>query len=163
MRVLGIDPGTLVTGWGLIDENAGRLVHIDNGGIFPPKGLAFSDRIYHIFQQVEFLLERHKPDAVALENIFVAKNVSSTLKLGHARGAVMVAASRAKAELFEYSANQVKSAITGYGHAGKEQIQKMVKSLLNLPAPAFADASDALAVAICHTHSFRLAKKVGNL
>lgn len=163
MRVLGIDPGTLVTGWGLIEEKSNRLVHLDNGGIFPPKGRPLTDRVHHIYLQIKLLLEKYCPHAVALEDIFVAKNASSALKLGHARGAAMIASSEADIPLFEYSANQVKMSVTGYGHAGKEQIQKMVKSLLKLPGVPFADAADALAVAICHTHSYRLLKKAGNL
>ncbi|HKY63814.1 MAG TPA: crossover junction endodeoxyribonuclease RuvC [bacterium] len=160
MRILGIDPGCVVTGYGLVEEIKGRSLHIDNGGIFPPTKLAFGDRICFIHDRVEALLQLHSPDAVAIENIFVAKNVSSTLKLGHARGAAMVAVARAKLPLHEYTALQVKQAVTGYGHASKEQIQRMVKALLKLPGEAFADASDALAVALCHLSSYRMARKV---
>jgi crossover junction endodeoxyribonuclease RuvC len=162
MKILGIDPGSVVTGYGLIEETQGKMTHVDNGGIFPPKGRPFSERICYIHNQVEALIERHRPDAVAIENIFVAKNVSSTLKLGHARGAAVVAVARSNLPLYEYTANEVKLAVTGYGHAGKEQIQKMVCTLLKLPGHAFTDASDALAVAICHLNSYRLLKKVSN-
>ena len=160
MRILGIDPGCVVTGYGILEETRGKLHHIDNGGIFPNAKAPFSDRICFIHEQIENLLQKFSPDVVALENIFVAKNVQSTLKLGHARGAVMVAAGRARIEIFEYTALQVKQAVTGYGHAGKEQIQKMIQALLQLPGTAFADASDALAVAVCHSHSHRFQKKV---
>ena len=162
MIILGLDPGTVVTGFGLIEENGSRLSHIDNGGIHPPRKADLSEKIFFIHEKVVDLIRNHNPDAIAIEDIFVAKNVSSTLKLGHARGAAMVAASRSLLPIFEYSANQVKLAVTGYGHAGKEQIQKMVKSLLKLPEKAFSDASDALAVAICHSNSYRLQQKVGN-
>lgn len=161
MRILGIDPGTIVTGWGLIDENAGRLTHLDNGGIFPPRKQPFFERIYFIHEHIHELIQKFSPEVVAMEDIFVAKNASSALKLGHARGATMVAAGRSNLPLVEYTANHVKKAITGYGHASKEQIQKMVKSLLKLPGEAFTDASDALAVAICHANSHRLLAKVG--
>lgn len=161
MRVLGIDPGTIVTGYGLIDEKNGRLSHVDNGGIFPPPKKNLPDRIFCIHEKVEWLIQKFSPDAIAIEEIFVAKNVASTLKLGHARGAAMIAGSRAQIPIFEYSANQVKKALTGYGHASKEQIQRMVRSLLKLPGEAFSDASDALAVAICHSSSYRMLKKVG--
>lgn len=160
MRILGIDPGCTVTGYGLIEEVSGRVAHLDNGGIFPPPKEAFGDRMRYIHDHVEALIGKFSPDAVAIENIFVAKNVQSTLKLGHARGAAMVAVSRARLPLFEYTALQVKQAVTGYGHAGKEQIQKMVQALLKLPGAAFADASDALAVALCHANSYRMMKKV---
>jgi len=161
MRVLGIDPGTIVTGYGLIDEKNGRLLHVDNGGIFPPTKKPLPDRIYLIHEKIEALIREYSPDAIAIEDIFVAKNVSSSLKLGHARGAAMVAGTRAQIPIFEYSANKVKKALTGYGHASKEQIQRMVRSLLKLPGEAFTDASDALAVAICHSSSYRMLKKVG--
>lgn len=166
MIVLGIDPGTLVTGYGVIETQGNRLRHLDNGGIFPPKGEPLPQRIYHIFRQIESLIEKFSPEVMALEDIFVAKNVSSSLKLGHARGAAMVAGCRAGLPVFEYSANQVKLALTGYGHAGKEQIQKMVQTLLGLAGVPFSDASDALAVAICHSHSIphlrKLDRKVAN-
>ncbi len=160
MRILGIDPGSVVTGYGMIEELRGGIAHLDNGGIFPPAKEAFSDRIRYIHDHVETLIQRFQPEAVAIENIFVAKNVQSTLKLGHARGAAMVAVSRAGLPIFEYTALQVKQAVTGYGHASKDQIQKMVQALLKLPGAAFADASDALAVALCHANSYRMMKKV---
>jgi len=160
MRILGIDPGCVVTGYGMIEELRGGIAHLDNGGVFPPTRAPFSDRIRYIHDHVEALIQRFQPEAVAIENIFVAKNVQSTLKLGHARGAAMVAVSRAGLPIFEYTALQVKQAVTGYGHAGKDQIQKMVQALLKLPGMAFADASDALAVALCHANSYRMMKKV---
>lgn len=160
IRILGIDPGTLVTGWGLIEEVSGKIRHLDNGGIFPKKKAPLADRIFYLHQEISRLIQSHQPDVVALEDIFVAKNVASALKLGHARGAAMVAAGEAGLPLFEYTANQVKKALTGYGHASKEQIQKMVKTLLKLPGEAFTDASDALAVAVCHANSHRMLKKV---
>jgi len=160
MRILGIDPGCVVTGYGIIEEAQGRIAHLDNGGIFPPAKAAFSDRICFIHDQIEVLIAKFTPEAVVIENIFVAKNVQSTLKLGHARGAAMVAASRAGRPIFEYTALQVKQAVTGYGHASKEQIQKMVQALLKLPGMAFTDASDALAVALCHANSYRMMRKV---
>lgn len=161
MRILGIDPGSVVTGYGLIEALAhSKVTHVDNGGIFTPKKRPFSERIYYIFDQVSELIHQFRPDAVAIEDIFIAKNVSSTLKLGHARGAAIVAVAKAGLPVYEYSALQVKQAVTGYGHASKEQIQKMVQALLRLPASAFSDASDALAVALCHHHSHRMLKKV---
>ena len=160
MIVLGIDPGTIVTGYGVIEKQGDRLRHLDNGGIFPPKKDSLPLRVHFIFEHIEKLIEKFSPEAVAIEDIFVAKNVASSLKLGHARGAAMVAGTRAGIPVFEYSANQVKLALTGYGHAGKEQIQKMVQTLLRLPGEPFTDASDALAVAICHSHSVPHLKKI---
>lgn len=162
MIVLGIDPGTVVTGYGVIEKQGNRLRHLDNGGIFPPKSEPLPHRIHFIFEQLEVLIKKFSPEVMALEDIFVAKNVASSLKLGHARGAAMVAGTRAGLPVFEYSANQVKIALTGYGHAGKEQIQKMVRTLLGLSDEPFTDASDALAVAICHSHSLIHLRKVGS-
>lgn len=161
MIVLGIDPGTLVTGFGIIEKRGAALRHLDNGGIFPPKKAPLPERIYYLFEHIEAVIQEFRPDAVAIEDIFVGKNVASTLKLGHARGAAMVATCRAGLPVYEYSANQVKLALTGYGHAGKEQIGRMVKTLLGLSGEPFTDASDALAVAICHSHSALHLRKVG--
>lgn len=163
LRILGVDPGTRVSGFGLIDVQTGRFKHVENGGVFPPVKAPFHERIHHLFLKFAELIAEFQPNAVAIENIFVAKNVSSTLKLGHARGAIMVAACEAKLPVWEYSANEVKKAITGYGHASKEQIQRMVKSLLKLQDKAFTDASDALAVAICHANSYQMNEKVNAL
>lgn len=162
MLILGIDPGSVTTGYGLIEGDRGKMQHVDNGGIFLSSKSSLSERVCEIHDRIDDLIRRFSPDVLALEDIFIAKNVSSTLKLGHARGAVMVAAGRARVSIVEYTALQVKQAVTGYGHAPKEQVQKMVRTLLNLPDLAFADASDALAVAICHFHSYRLLKKVGS-
>ncbi len=160
MRILGIDPGSVTTGFGLIEGDGGKLRHVENGGIFLSSKQSLRDRVCRIHDEVSALILKFSPDGLALEDIFIAKNVQSTLKLGHARGAVMVAAGRAGVPLFEYSALQVKQAVTGYGHASKEQVAKMIKALLALPELAFADASDALAVAVCHFHSHRFLRKV---
>jgi crossover junction endodeoxyribonuclease RuvC len=156
MQILGIDPGSVITGYGLIEASNGKLVHLDNGGIFTSSKKPFSERLYQIYDKMGELINKYSPDAVAIENIFIAKNVSSTLKLGHARGAAIVAIAKKNIPLFEYSPLQVKQAVTGYGRASKEQIQKMIQTLLKLPETAFKDASDALAVAICHLHSYRI-------
>lgn len=163
MRILGIDPGTRISGFGIIDTQAGKISHVENGGLFPPTKAPFSKRIHYLYNKITEVIQKFQPDVVALENIFVAKNVSSTLKLGHARGAIMVAVCEQGLPLWEYSANEVKKALTGFGHAGKEQIQRMVKSLLKLQDAAFTDASDALAVAICHANSHRMNEKVNAL
>ena len=153
MIILGIDPGCIVTGYGVIEERVGRVSHLDNGGIFPPARAPFSDRICFIHDQLSNLIGKFNPDAVAIENIFVAKNVASTLKLGHARGAAMVAAGRAKIPIHEYTALQVKQAVVGHGKAAKEQVQDMVRRLLDLPGTPSPDAADALACAIAHAHA----------
>jgi len=153
MRVLGIDPGSNTTGYGILEESGGVIRHIDNGNISPGTKLPFHKRLHEIYDGLTGLIEAHRPEAVAIENVFVAKNARSSLLLGHARGVAILAASRAGLAIEEYTPSQVKVAITGSGRAGKEQIQLMVRAILSLPEVACEDASDALAVAICHLNS----------
>ena len=160
MIVLGIDPGSRITGYGLIRKEGTRLIHLDNGGIWTDTAADFPGRLEHIFRGITGIIDRHAPDAVAVENIFFSNNVQSALKLGQARGAAVVACVMRGVPVFEYTALQVKQAVVGHGKAAKEQVQHMVKVLLNLAEPAQADASDALAVAICHANSINLAKRL---
>lgn len=150
-----------MTGYGIVEIDGSKANHLDNGGIHLPTSKALPHRLSIIYKEVTALIERFQPDSFAIENVFVAKNVSSTLKLGHARGAAMVAAVNAGLPVAEYTPSQVKKALTGYGAASKDQMQRMVKAVLNLPEQAFEDASDALAVALCHcqSHSFSVALK----
>jgi crossover junction endodeoxyribonuclease RuvC len=160
MRILGIDPGTRVTGFGLIEKQGNRLIHIDNGAIYTRADDPLADRLKIIYDGLCRVLNEYRPQAVAVERIFVAKNALSALKLGHARGVAMLAGVNACLPVTEYSAVEVKNAVVGYGKAGKAQVQQMVRVLLNLPEIAQEDASDALAVAICHAHSSEMAKRL---
>ena len=160
MIVLGIDPGSRITGYGIIRKDGNRLIHVDNGAIFTDAAKDFPLRLHRIFSGLVEVIERYRPDAVAVEQIFFSNNVQSALKLGQARGAAIVAGVNAGLPVFEYSALQVKQAVVGHGKAAKEQVQQMVKVLLNLPEIAQADASDALAVAICHANSSALKNQV---
>ena len=153
MRILGIDPGSRVTGYGIIDKKGNRLVHVDNGAIFTDSQKDFPLRLQRIYTGLTEVIKNYSPDAVAVENIFFATNVQSALKLGQARGAAIVAGANAGLPVFEYTALQIKQAVVGHGRADKQQVQKMLKVLLNLPEIAQEDASDALATAICHAHS----------
>lgn len=153
MRVIGIDPGSTVTGYGIVEYNGGVLRHIDNGGIRPKSGMILSDRLREIFSSLETLIKEHRPDAIVIENVFVAKNVKSALMLGHARGVALLAASNARVEIAEYTPMTVKKSVVGTGSATKDQVQQMVRAILKLPETAMEDASDALAAAICHCHS----------
>jgi crossover junction endodeoxyribonuclease RuvC len=159
MRVLGIDPGSRITGYGIIDKEGNRLLHVDNGAIFTDSHRDFPTRLMRIYRGVAEVIERYRPDAMAVENIFFATNVQSALKLGQARGAAIVAGVNAGLPVYEYTALQVKQAVVGHGRADKEQVQKMLKVLLNLPEVAQEDASDALAAAVCHAHSIGMLKK----
>jgi crossover junction endodeoxyribonuclease RuvC len=129
------------------------MAHVDNGAIFTDAGKDFPARLQKIYRGLTEIIELYKPEAVAVENIFFAKNVQSALKLGQARGVAIVAGVNAGLPVFEYSALQVKQAVVGHGKSAKEQVQQMLKVLLCLPEVAQEDASDALAVAVCHAHS----------
>jgi len=153
VKILGIDPGSRITGYGLVIKDGNRLIHVDNGAIFTDSAKDFPSRLKRIYGNLTEIIETYRPDAVAVENIFFSNNVQSALKLGQARGAAIVAGVNAGLEVFEYTALQVKQAVVGNGKAAKQQVQQMTKVLLNLPEIAQADASDALAVAICHAHS----------
>ncbi|MDO9307868.1 MAG: crossover junction endodeoxyribonuclease RuvC [Deltaproteobacteria bacterium] len=161
MRVLGVDPGSRITGYGIVDQTGNRLVHVDNGAIFTDSADDFPGRLKRIFDGLSEIILQYHPDEVAIENIFFSTNVQSALKLGQARGAAIVAAVNANLPVAEYSALQVKQAVVGQGRAEKSQVQKMLKSLLGLPEIAQADASDALAVAVCHINSYGLKQKTG--
>jgi len=162
MRILGIDPGSRVTGYGVIEKRGNRLIHCDNGAIHTDRSPDFPGRLLAIFRGVEEVIDRYAPDVVAIEEVFFSRNVQIALKLGQARGAAIAAAAHRGLLVFEYTPMQIKSAVVGYGHARKEQVQRMVKTLLSLPEIAQEDASDALAAAICHAHSHRLlADKTG--
>ncbi len=156
MIVLGIDPGSRITGYGIVEKAGNRLVHIDNGAIFTDKATDFPGRLKKIFDGLLEVIARYRPDQVAIENIFFSTNPQSALKLGQARGAAIVAAVHCCLPVAEYTALQVKQAVVGQGKAEKEQVQKMIRALLGLPEIAQADASDALAVAICHINSYGL-------
>lgn len=163
MIVLGIDPGSRITGYGIVEKIGNRLVHIDNGAIFTDTATDFPGRLKKIFDGLLSIIEQYHPDQVAVENIFFATNPQSALKLGQARGAAIVAAVHCGLPVAEYTALQVKQAVVGEGRAAKEQVQKMVKALLGLPEVAQADASDALAVSICHINSYGLKPATGGM
>ena len=157
MRVLGIDPGTLTSGYGIVAEEDHKLFHVVSGGISPSAKQPFPKRLKKIYEEIEKIIEKHRPHVVVVEDLFVSKNIKSALKLGHARGVAVLAAMNAGLPVFEYSPLEVKQAVVGNGKAEKKQVQMMVKALLELQkAPHPADAADALAAAICHIHSSRL-------
>jgi crossover junction endodeoxyribonuclease RuvC len=151
-RVLGIDPGLRVTGWGVIDSLGARLIHVANGRVVSDGDLPLAERLCQLHDGLADVIAQYRPDAAAVEETFVNKNPSSTLKLGIARGVVMLVPARAGIPVAEYAANAVKKSIVGVGHAAKEQVQMMVARLLPGVTLAGPDAADALAVAICHAH-----------
>lgn len=162
IRVLGIDPGTKITGFGLIDIIKSSLTHVANGSIRTDPKISFPLKLQQIYLGVSEIIQKYKPDAVAIEDVFHGKNASSALKLGHSRGVAVLAAVNSGLSLFSYSPLEVKKAVVGFGRAQKEQVQSMVQILLRLPSLADIDASDALAVAICHIHGHTIRLKIGD-
>jgi crossover junction endodeoxyribonuclease RuvC len=153
MRILGIDPGSETTGYGLIESDGSRHSPILYGAIRTSPRKPFQDRLLHIYNQLMEILSREEIHAVAVEGVFYSANVQSALKLGHARGVALLVAAQKGLPVFEYSPLEIKSAIVGYGRAEKSQVQLMIRLLLRLPeTPTPDDAADALAVAICHSH-----------
>jgi crossover junction endodeoxyribonuclease RuvC len=152
-KILGIDPGSIRTGFGVINVCGNTYTHIENGLIAPPKGMEFKERVAFIFRGVSETIEEFRPDYLSLEDIFISVNAQSALKLGHIRGAVISASVVHGVPVFEYSPTRVKQSITGSGRAEKFQIQEMVKILLKLKEVPQEDAADALAVAITHAFS----------
>jgi crossover junction endodeoxyribonuclease RuvC len=151
VRVLGIDPGTAACGYGIVHESDGRLRATVHGWWRTPAGRRPELRLKTIYEGVGALIEEHTPDAVALEESFVGADARTALSVGQARGAVLVAAAVAGLECSEYAPTRIKQAVCGYGRAEKDQVQRMVKTILHLDAlPAPSHAADALAVAICH-------------
>ncbi|NNM83100.1 MAG: crossover junction endodeoxyribonuclease RuvC [Burkholderiales bacterium] len=152
VRILGIDPGLRITGFGILDKTGQKLSYVASGCIRTPEG-ALPVRLKCIFEGIADVVAEHGPHEAAIEKVFVNVNPQSTLLLGQARGAAICAAVMRELPVSEYTALQVKQAVVGKGHAAKEQVQEMVKRLLNLSAHPQADAADALACAICHAHA----------
>ncbi|MBK07825.1 MAG: crossover junction endodeoxyribonuclease RuvC [Deltaproteobacteria bacterium] len=148
-RILGIDPGSLITGWGIIDYDNNRISHVDNGGIFT-RQKAFHQRLREIHEGLKEVLEEYKPTIVSMEQVFVSKNAQSALKLGQARGVALITVLNKDLTVHEYAPTKIKQIVTGKGRADKEQVARMVQTLLGLPEPAQVDASDALAAAITY-------------
>jgi crossover junction endodeoxyribonuclease RuvC len=150
--ILGIDPGSIVTGWGLIEIEGNRLCHVAHGTIGVSAALGQAARLSQIYRGIHDIVQQYQPAAVSLEKVFFSRNVQSALKLGQARGMALLAAAQNQIDVSEYSAAEIKVAVVGYGRATKEQVQRMVTALLCLRGAMRADAADALAAAICHVH-----------
>jgi crossover junction endodeoxyribonuclease RuvC len=158
MIVLGIDPGLANTGYGVVTRRGRRMAALDGGVIQTTAGLAIERRLADVYAGVDALLEEHAPDAVALEELYFGQNVRTAFAVGHARGAVMLAAGQRGIPCTSYTPQKVKSSVCGHGRADKEQVARMVQTLLDLPElPTPDHASDALAVALCHANCAPLA------
>lgn len=152
IRILGIDPGLRITGFGIIDKVGSKLTYVSSGCI-KTSGDQLPQRLKIILDSLKTIIREHEPDHVAIEHVFVNINPKSTLLLGQARGAAICAAVIHNLIVTEYTALQIKQAVVGNGHAAKEQVQEMIMRLLNLGGKPGTDAADALACAICHAHS----------
>ena len=157
MRVLGIDPGTMVTGFGVVDDIKGKLSSVSYGTIEGKRKDSFPDRLKMMFDGLSKVIADYKPDQISLESAFYGKSVKAAIKIGEARGVAIVCAALAGIPLFEYAPTEVKRAVVGIGNAQKVQVSKMVKVLLSLSeVPEKYDATDALAIAICHCPRMKL-------
>lgn len=158
--ILGIDPGSRTTGYGIVSEHAGQCEYVTSGCIRLGGG-PFPERLKLIFEGLTELIGRYKPEILSIEQVFLARNPDSALKLGQARGAAIVAAVHADMQVHEYTARQIKQSVVGTGAADKSQVQHMVTQLLGLSGTPQADAADALAAALCHAHSAALNVQLG--
>lgn len=159
-RILGIDPGSRFTGFGILDFVGNKASYVASGTVKSVDG-DFPDRLRQIFESVSSIVAEYAPDVVAIESVFMHKNAGSALKLGQARSAALCATFSGNVEVHEYAPREIKLAIVGTGSASKEQVQHMVVSLLSLDTAPAADAADALAAALCHGHQRRIAQKLG--
>jgi len=154
-RILGIDPGSRLTGFGILDSQLDRATYVASGAVNTIDG-AFKDRLKLIFQSINAIVAEYRPDVIAIESVFVHRNASSALKLGHARSAAICATFEFDLDVFEYAPREIKQAVVGSGSATKEQVQHMVRSILELDGDPSPDAADALATALCHANQRRL-------
>lgn len=155
MRILGIDPGSHITGYGIIEKKRNYLRPVLYGEIKPPKDSLLSATLISVYQQLSAVISLAAPQSIVLENIFYGKNVRSLIKQAQVRGVVILASADKMIDIFEYSPLEIKKAVVGYGRAEKRQVQVMVKAILKLPELPPADAADALATAICHANFFK--------
>ncbi len=158
MLVLGIDPGTAITGYGLVrEDNGGNLSAVEFGVIRTPSEDAMPQRLRQIYAQLQEIISLHQPDAGSVEKLFFQSNVKTAISVGQARGVTLLALAEKEIPIAEYNPMEIKQAVVGYGSADKHQVQHMIRALLNLEdIPKPDDAADALAVAICHLHSYRM-------
>ena len=163
MRTIGIDPGTAIMGWGVVDESGGVLSLVAFGALTTPAGMAPPDRLLLLYDGLQAVLREHRPDSAAIEELFFGKNVNTAITVGQARGVALLALAQAGVAIREYKPTEVKQAVAGYGGADKKQMQEMVRLTLRLPAiPRPDDAADAVAIAICHAYSAPMLRRIAD-
>lgn len=164
MRIMGIDPGIAIAGFGFVDKTGSKLTPVQYGSIETEAGTPPEKRLLQVYEAASALIEKYKPDAVAVEKLFFNRNVTTAFAVGQARGVIILAAAQRGLPVAEYTPLQVKQAVVGYGKAEKRQVQEMVRMFLKLSAiPKPDDVADALAVAICHAHSAVLQQKINEV
>ncbi|MCU0492561.1 MAG: crossover junction endodeoxyribonuclease RuvC [Chloroflexaceae bacterium] len=162
MRTIGIDPGTAILGWGVVDENSGTMRPHAYGVITTAAGTEPAQRLLTLHEGLTALLREHRPEAAAVEELFFGKNVNTAISVGQARGVVLLTLAQAGVPIFEYKPLVVKQAVAGYGGADKRQMQEMVRMTLNLKTiPKPDDAADALAIALCHAYTAPMLRRIG--
>lgn len=161
MRILGIDPGFAITGYSVIDYIGNRFKLITSGAITTDAGISFPIRLEKIFDDLTAIITEYKPDAISVEELFFNNNAKTAINVAQARGVILVVGRKMNIDTFEYTPLQIKQSVVGYGRADKIQVQKMVKSILNVDKlPKLDDTTDSMAAAICHAHSSKFAQKL---
>ena len=161
MRIIGIDPGYAITGFAVVDYNGNHFELIKSGAIETKAGVPLPVRLTKIYDDMQLLVNEYKPDAISIEELFFNRNTTTAIGVAQGRGAVLIIAAKNNIPIYEYTPLQVKQGVVGYGRADKKQVQMMVKSILNLETvPKLDDTTDAIAIAICHAHSYRFAKEI---
>lgn len=161
MRILGIDPGFAITGYSIIDYQGNKFKLIDSGAVTTKAGTSFPLRLTKIYDDLEMLINKYKPDAISVEELFFNNNAKTAINVAQARGVVLIVGCKNNIPTFEYTPLQIKQAVTGYGRADKMQVQRMVKTILNVEKlPKLDDTTDSMAAAICHAHSCRFSEKL---
>ena len=161
MRILGIDPGFAITGYSIIDYQGNKFKLIDSGAITTKAGISFPLRLTKIYDDLSMIINKYKPDAISVEELFFNNNVKTAINVAQARGVVLVVGCKNNIPTYEYTPLQIKQAVAGYGRADKIQVQKMVKAILNVETlPKLDDTTDSMAAAICHAHSAKFSEKL---
>lgn len=161
MIIIGIDPGYAITGFAVVEYVGNHFKLIDSGAILTKAGVPLPVRLAKIYDDMNILVDKYKPDAIAIEELFFNRNTTTAIGVAQGRGAILIVAAKKNIPIYEYTPLQVKQGVVGYGRADKKQVQMMVKTILNVEkVPKLDDTTDAIAIAICHAHSFRFAKEI---
>jgi len=161
MRILGIDPGFAITGYSILDYTGNKFKLLDSGAVTTDKDVSFPLRLTKIYDDISLLIDTYKPDAISVEELFFNNNAKTAINVAQARGVILIVGCKKNVPTYEYTPLQIKQAVTGYGRADKMQVQRMVKTILNVEKlPKLDDTTDSMAAAICHAHSMKFSQKL---